>query len=250
MKRLSITLGLLPLLFLAPLKAQETPAGTRALILKTGAGMNLGIADLSKRFPTFGMLPAELYYKTQKDITFGLAFNQYLGNRVTVDSLYGGIIGNSQIMFDNQGFPGLIRYYMRGYSLQATAGKIFPIKEQWKHSGIEVRLGVGFMEHKIKAKFDKGKLPQIEGAYAYGYDKLSNGAIFSQTINFHYLNTETVSVYAGINFGQAITKNRRSWDYGLMRRDLTLRKDMFIGISGGLLIPIMLKGSKSPGYYD
>jgi hypothetical protein len=250
MKRLSTLLVGLLFVLCSNLHAQETEQGTRALLLKTGAGFNIGLADLHKRFPTFGILPFEVYYLNPKKITYGLSFNQFLGNRVTVDSLYGGIVGKSQIMFDREGFPGLIRYYMRGYSVQATVSKIFPINEKWKNSGIEVRLGVGFMEHKIRAKFDQGKLPQIEGEYALGYDKLSNGPMFSQAINFHYLNTETVSFFAGVNLGQAITKNRRSWDYGLMRQDNTVRKDLFFGVSGGILIPIIFKGSKGPGYFD
>ncbi|MBS3914933.1 MAG: hypothetical protein KG003_10560 [Bacteroidetes bacterium] len=222
---------------------------SHSIIMKTGAGYNLGIVDLGKRFPAYSTLPAELYY-TNDNYSFGISYNHFLGNRVKVDSLYGGIVGDSRLMFDREGFPGIIRYYMRGFTLQFTAGKLYPIKPEWKHSRIEVRLGAGIMQHKITAKFDRGKLPQIEGEYAKGYDKLSNGPLFTQAVNFHYLNTETVSFFAGINFGQAFTKNRRSWDYGLMRQDVTLRKDFFIGASAGVLIPIVLKDNKSPDYFN
>lgn len=245
-KKLSGILFILPLF----LHAQVKGLPEVALIMKAGAGVNLGMADMGKRFPLFSDLQASLYIKTPKKFTYGFSFGELLGNRVNIDSLYGGIVGSTEIIYDKNGFPGLIRYYLRGFRLEATAGKIFDLGKLWPHSGIEARLGVGMMQHRIHTRFDVGSLPQIEGDYKYGYDRLSNGAYLSQTIGFHYLNTETVSFFAGITFGQGFTRNRRNWDYSSMKKDNTLRTDMMIGLNAGLLIPISLKYSARSEYFD
>lgn len=221
------------------------------VLLKTGGSYQFGLSDMGKRYPTFASIPAELYLKAPK-YSYGIAWSPLLSNRVTIDSLYGGILGQSQIIYDRDGFPTLIRYYMRGYSLQGRIGRYFPIKKSWKHSQIETVLGFGFMQHHIKAKFDVGRTPQLEGQNKSGYDRLCNGFMMSQAVNFHYLNTDNLSFYAGVQFGQGYTKNRRSWDYSTMRQDNTLRKDFYIGISAGVIIPLRLKtytGTETD-YYD
>ncbi len=250
MNRFSISFVAVLLCSTRMLSAQSEKSEMSAIIMKTGVGYHFGLSDLGDRFPSFSTFPGEVYYKTKKDLTFGFSYQRFLGNRVRIDSLYGGILGASQMIFDNEGFPAQIRYYMRGYMLQGHVGKLFSMKPEWQHSRIELKLGFGIMQHKIRTKFDQGKLPQLEGEYASGYDRLTNGALFSQSIIFHYLNTETVSIFAGINFGQALTKNRRSWDYSLMRQDPSLRKDFFIGASAGILIPIVLNSSNTTKYYD
>lgn len=221
------------------------------VILKTGGSYNFGLSDLGKRFATFASIPADLYLKTPK-FTLGMGWAPLLSNRVQIDSLYGGIVGQSNIIYDKDGFPTLIRYYMRGYALQARFGYLFPIKKTWHHSRIEVSFGTGFMQHRIKARFDVAKTPQLEGAYKTGYDRLCNGIMFSQSVNYHYLNTETLSIYAGLQFGQGFTHNQRSWDYSQMRKDNTLRRDFYFGLSAGVLIPLRLKtytGTETE-YYD
>jgi hypothetical protein len=221
------------------------------LILKTGGGFGLGLGDLGKRFSSWGSIPVSVYVKKNK-VTFGLSYQPFLGNRVNIGNLYGGILGNSQIIYDIDGFPALIRYYMRGFAVQGKVGGLLQPTPKWKKSRIEVALGAGMMQHRIRARFDVGSVPQLENEYAAGYDRLCNGLLLSQTVNFHYLNTETVSLFAGIEFGQGFTKNRRSWDYSTMQQDNTLRKDLYLGFHAGILIPIALKqGSKTESdYYD
>lgn len=231
------------------LKAQEKTASDAAIVMKVGGGINFGLADLGKRFPVFATMPAEVYFKSANRLTFGLAYSPLLGNRVKIDSLYGGIIGPSQILFDKNGFPGLVRYYMRGFAIQGTLGKIIPVKQSL-HAGIELRFGAGMMQHYIKARYDSESIPQIDAENRVGYDRLSNGLMFSQTINYHYLNTETVSFFVGLTLGQGFTKNRRSWDFSTMRQDNVLRKDVFLGLGGGLLIPITIKTNTTPDYYN
>lgn len=232
------------------LSGQNPGTPTNAILLKVSGGANLGMADLGKRFPLFATLPVELGLKTKSAYLYGLSVSPLLGNRVQIDSLYGGIIGPSQIIFDNSGFPGLIRYYMRGFTGQANISRVFKISEKWKYSGIELKLGGGIMQHRIKARFDAGRIPQIEDPYREGYDRLTNGLLLSQSVNFHYLNTESLSFFGGITFGQAFTQNRRSWDYSTMRQDLYKRKDFYTGLSFGIIIPVKIRSRTSTEYYD
>ncbi|MCC7297906.1 MAG: hypothetical protein IT244_06185 [Bacteroidia bacterium] len=228
----------------------EKPApAAHYLILRPGAGMYLGLGDLGKRFDRFASTPINFYYKAPK-YSFGLSWSPFLGNRVRIDSLYGGILGESQIIYDKSGNPGLIRYYMRGFTVQGKISKFIPVKKSWKYSQFEIGFGTGFMQHRIKAKFDVGSIPQLEGEYKPGYDRLTNGIMFSQCFNFHYLNTETVSFYAGIELGQGFTKNQRKWDYGTIKSNQALRTDLYTGISAGIIIPLRIKSPESTDYYE
>lgn len=230
--------------------ARDTTHYTPAVVISVGAGYHFGLADLGKRFPSFSTLPASLYYKNSHNFIFGFEYNRFLGNRFKLDSLFGGIVGPSQQILDQNGFPAVIRYYMRGFTAQGYIGKSFKIFPKAKYARLQTNIGFGMMQHFLKMRFDKGTLPQLEGNYAAGYDMLTNGIMISQSLYYQYYNTKSVSFFGGFNFVQAFTQNRRNWNYGTMRQDLTHRKDFYVGMTAGILIPINLKPQNDKDYYD
>lgn len=230
--------------------AKDSSATKPAIVLSIGTGYHKGLADLGKRFPSFSTLPAGAYYKSGKNLILGFEYNRFLGNNFRLDSLFGGIVGPSGQVIDKNGNPAVIRYYMRGYTFQGYVGKTFKISPRFKHSHVQVNLGAGILQHYIKMRFDKSLLPQLEGDYAAGYDKLTNGFMLTQTVNYQYYNLQSVCFFAGFNLVQSFTQNQRNWDYGVMHRETGKRNDFYLGFSAGFLIPINLRSGSSNEYYD
>ncbi len=234
----------------ARLFSADIPVNPPAILLKVAGGGNKGMGDLGIRFPVFATIPLGVQFLTSHNLKFGLEYSPLLGNQVVEDSLFGGMLGPEGILVDNGGFPGIVRLYMRGFTAQASIGKVFLLKPGNPHFGMDVQLGLGMMQHKITAKFDSESLPQLEGAYAEGYDKLTNGFMYSLHAGLHYVNPATISLFAGIDLGQGFTRNQRNWDYGIMRSDNRMRNDLYVGFSAGMFIPIVLKPAKNPDYFD
>lgn len=245
-------LVLIPLLFGGKLlvKASDTAHYTRAFVMNIGAGYNRGLASLGKRFPTFSTLPVGGCFKTHKNFVFGLEYTRFLGNNLTIDSLFGGIVGAGQNLIDKNGNPAVVRYYMRGFSTQFYAGKLFKVVKNARYGRLQVNFGVGYLQHHIKLRYDKALLPQLEGDYAAGYDRLCSGFMISQSVYYNYFNTKSLCFIVGLDCVQSFTKSQRAWDYSLNRKDVSQRKDFYLGFSLGVLIPIVLKSRGSKDYYE
>lgn len=230
--------------FLAPGKGNY-------LILKAGGGYYSTAGDLAKRFPHFAGIPVGLYYKSKSSWTTGLDWSPFLSNRVETRGLFGDMLGPSGELIDQNGFSTIIRYYMRGYSFTGRVGRLINLDKGGRFGHLEISAGAGFMQHRIKMRFDARLSPQLEGDYRYGYDRLTNGLQLVQNIRWHYLNPETISLFAGFDFGQGFTQNRRNWNYSEYRQDDDRRLDSYFGFSAGILIPVSLKrGQENPRYFD
>ena len=227
------------------------PGSGSFLLLRVGGGFYLTGADLANGFPQFASLPTGLYYKSAKNLTLGVNHTPFWGNKVSYTNLFGDMLGPSGEILDQNGFPTIIRYYMRGNSTTLTAGKLFGGKPG-KPGQFEIALGAGFMQHYVKMQFDVGRTPQLEGEYAKGYDRLTNGLQLVQHFRWHYLNPETMSLFAGLDISQGLTRNRRSWNFGEYGPDNSLHFDFYAGLSAGIIIPLSLKSQAqdNPKYFD
>ncbi len=70
------------------------------------------------------------------------------------------------------------------------------------------------MQHKLKYNFAKDLLPQLEGDYVKGYDRLSNGFMTYQFIGYQHMDPrQYVSLIGGVEFYQGYTQSRRGYNY-------------------------------------
>lgn len=225
------------------------PGSGSYIMLKVGGGFYATSGDLAKRYSQFASIPVSLGYKSKSNMSFSLNYSPLLGSKVNITGLFGDMLGPSGEILDQNGFPTIIRYYMRGFSAGGTLGKVFPAGKSSKHGSFEISAGAGMLQHYIKMQFDAGRTPQLEGIYTAGYDRLTNGLQLSQHFRWQYLNTETISVYAGIDVCQGFTKNRRSWNFSELAAETKARKDIFFGLSAGIIIPVTLKASAAESKY-
>jgi hypothetical protein len=204
--------------------------------------------DMADRFGINGTAGASLYFKTKTNWLFGAEFNFLFGGNVKEDPLL-PIETRDSFLIGSNGLPQLVRYYERGYSPMLRAGKIFPGIGPNKNSGLMLKAGVGFIQHKIKYYWNSGEPPQLQGDYIKGYDRLTNGLSISEAAGYlHLSNKNYLNFSAEIEMIQAFTRNRRSWNFDTHEEDTGNRLDLFFGLRITWLVPMYGRSSEQVYY--
>jgi hypothetical protein len=203
-------------------------------------GYQIPGGDLKNRFGSNTAAGAGFHIKNKSNLVFGIEGAFIFGNKVkNKNSIYEGIRGADGSVISQEGKLANILIFERGYQFHVDFGKIFSFKKPNPNSGILLRAGIGFMEHKIRIESRQDKIPQLEDEYLEGYDKLTNGILFHQLVAYQYYgNTRFANFYAGFEFSEALTKSRRNFDFDLMKKDDRKRTDILYGIRFGWVIPI------------
>ena len=206
--------------------------------------------DLSKRFVSNNAVGLGYIYKTKKNWIFGadgfFMFRDSIKETGILDSLETST-GN---IIDGNGTYAEVHLYERGFHMGIKAGKLFPLFGPNPNSGIFILGGLGLLQHKIRIENRDNAAAQIAKEYKKGYDRLTNGLALSEFIGYMYLgNSKLVSFYAGFEFVQAWTQNRRSYNFDLMGPDNTKRLDLLYTIKVGWILPLY-KRSPDAFYYN
>ena len=218
--------------------------------IKFNGGVSQPGGNLAERFGWSGLAGGGVYYKTNKNWILGAEFDYIFGENVKEDSILspiststGGLIGSNGNVFT----PSLQE---RGYRIQIGAGKILPFLSPNDNSGLLIQGNVGFIQHKINYFLtEKTVLPQINGEYAKGYDRLTNGISFSEYVGYYHMSkNKLINFTIGFELTQAFTKNRREMNFDTMQRDESNRLDMLYSIKGSWILPLY-KAKKAPEFY-
>ena len=231
-------------------KAADTTSYGRHLCFGVGVAPSIGLVQFGQQYLRFSSIPITAYYKTNKNYTYGLMGSGYFGSDIVQPGLFTGMTYDNQLI-DINGNPAQVRFQMRGWYAMATGGKIFSFKRQRNlNKGIHVRMGAGFMQHKIRMQFDSDKLPQLEDAYIKGYDRLHNGLMLMAGAQYHVIAMRNLSLFAGIDYVQGYTKNRRSWEYSLNKKDDCIKTDQYINLNAGIIIPLKMYKKTEARYFE
>lgn len=206
--------------------------------------------DLQERFSSNHNIGFDFRVKLKSNWVLGLGGNFIFGGHVKETSIIknyidsrGGIIGQS-------GTYSNFNLSQRGFSFQATFGKVFPVIGPNRNSGIQVLIGMGYLEHKILLKEETGDAPVLKGDYARGIDRYTNGLLLTQFIGYRYFsNKRLLNFYIGLELTQGFTKNRRPINFDEGKKDDKNRVDILFGPRIGFSIPIYKKPPKE-FYYN
>jgi len=215
--------------------------------LHLGSGYQVNAGTWSHRYPGTAIFDLGAEYQHKEKWLIGFNYMPYTGRTINTDSLYGGIVGPSQNLFDINGNPAVIRTYLRGYNACLVAGRMWALREStlsnprtWTLSMVG---GLGYMEHYTKFQFDKGRLPQLENDFTQGYDGYRKGMCFSEQFRIQYINPDVLSFYVGLGANQGMTHATRDWDFGTFSAPKAKQLDLGFNITGGLIIPIIIRKS-------
>lgn len=210
-----------------------------------GGSLQAPFADLSERFGINGGVGFTYSYKTRSNLLLGLEGNLLFGAKVKNSHLLAADIRTSDGFFlDNQGQLADVLIQERGLDLRLVGGKIFSGIGPNVNSGILIKLGLGFLQHRIRFEARQNEVPQIEGDAQSGYDRLTNGLSISQFFGYqHYGNKNRLNYSIGLEFIEAFTQSRRDYNIDLMRKDDRMRFDGLVGLKVIWMLPIVKRSS-------
>ncbi len=237
-----------------PLQAQKTTSDTLMNIplFFAGGGYDFSGGDMAKRFGNNFEVGGGFLYKTKTNWLVGLEMNYLFGN--TVKELpISLILTSEEQVIGEDGLYSNIRISERGSKLPIfKAGKLFsaPFGNASVNSGWYALGGVGFIQHKISYEDVSRNTPQIRDEYKKGYDRLTNGLALTQNLGYMYLDKKRrINYYVNLEFTQAFTRNRRSYNFDLMGPDNRNRLDLLYGIKVGWIFAAYKKLPQE-FYYD
>jgi hypothetical protein len=204
--------------------------------------------DLKDRFGNNSTIGPALFYKTSKNWIYGLDWNYIFGDKINEDSIFKNISTSQGFIIDGNGYPAAVNLYERGFLTSVKFGRLFPLGKTNPNSGIVLIGSLGLLQHKIRIYNIDGAAHQISEEYKKGYDRLSNGLSISEYISYMFFGKKNLlNLYAGFEFTQAFTQNRRSFNFDTHSKDVSKRLDLLFGAKIGWMIPIYSR--KPQNYY-
>jgi len=204
--------------------------------------------DLAERFGNSSSIGLSFHYKTKSNLFFEITGGFMFGNKVKEDSILSALASDDGIIYDVDGRPATIALFQRGFTVSLGLGYVTPILAVNPNSGVYVKGGPLFLQHKIRVEHQNHEIPSLDETYTKGYDRLSNGFGFEEEIGYYYSDPKNLFNFRfGINFMQAFTKNRRDWNYDERRKDTMNRQDFMTGFKATIAIPLLRQSSEN--YY-
>ena len=241
------------MLIFSGLRGQELSSNEGALIdFSFHYGFFIPAGDLSDRFGNNFYAGFGSEYISQSDLIFGFEGGIRFGNQVKEDALAALRNDQGEVMgiVDGVGVLGNVSLRQRGYYVGGKIGKLFPVSSVNKRSSIRATIGLGIFQHRIRIQDDDGSIPALEGDLTNGYDRLSNGLSLQEFIGYQIMSQDRrMNFYFGLEFYQAFTQGRRSFDINLMAPDDEKRTDLSFGLKVGWIVPIYLQKSEQEIYY-
>jgi hypothetical protein len=210
-----------------------------ALLVGVNYSRQRPIGILSNRFGDNSSVGFSLTYKFSRNFQIQGSINTLFGSVVNENTAFDTMIGKGGYMLDVNGNYAEVKMYERGYNWHFDIGKIFPLGKFDRNSGLLVSVGAGFIQHKIKYTFQRNVLPQLEGEYAKGYDRLTNGLMLRGFVGYQRIaENKMFNFIAGLEFLNGHTRSRRAFDYDTRRSDKQSRIDNLLGLKLGVMINI------------
>ncbi|MBI1222271.1 MAG: hypothetical protein GC180_06665 [Bacteroidetes bacterium] len=224
-------------------------------IIKTGFicqftyNYNIARADLAKRYSNCSAVGAGVYYKTGKNWIFGVEGSYWFGGKLMEKGIFSAIVDSSGNAIDNNGGVVAVNAQERGFNLGMKVGKIIPLGRN-KNSGLMLSMGMGYVEHFLRLTNSSVSIAALQGDFRYGYDRWTTGYMINEFIGYQNLDKKKrINFFVGLEFAQGYTHSRRKIDYDKMSGNTTPRRDNYIGLRFGWLLPIYTGTANNQGGY-
>lgn len=212
-------------------------------------GYHVPKQDLAERFGSFSTIGGQFGIKMKSGLHLSMKIDYVFGEYVKEDVLKnlrtteGGIIEIGGELSN----PILD---LEGYTVSVMGGYLFPVIGPNPNSGILVSGGFCFLQHRIQIDYRDGQIPQLEGDYIKGYDRLTNGFGFNEFIGYlHYGKRKLINIYAGVDLMQTFTSNKRGYNYDEGKEDHQKRKDHTIGFRLGWMLTLHRRAPQQYYYH-
>lgn len=202
--------------------AYQLPAGT--MMERFGANNNIGLGAVRK---------------FKSNYALGVEGSFLFGNKVNEPGLLNGLLTSDDQILDKEGIPATVFLYERGYTVIAVASKLLPVAGPNPNSGLLLKFGAGYMRHKIRFETQQNEVPQLEGEYLKGYDRLCAGPVLLLFAGYQHISSNRlVNFQIGFETMLGLTSPLRPYNFDARRADEGVRNDLLHGIRLGWTLPI------------
>jgi hypothetical protein len=209
---------------------------TSPQIMFSGVG-HLPFGDMNDRFGVNSGLGLTFQVKTRTNWFYGAEGTFIFGKEVTEPGLLSNLLTTNGEVIAQNGQPATLNIEERGWMVTLNGGKLFPVIGPNPNSGILIKGGVGFIQHKIRLEHQIHEITQLEGEYLKGYDRLTNGLLLSQFVGYYHMSNNRIANFViGVDVYEGFTRNRRDLNYDTMEREDKLRLDGLAGLRIGWII--------------
>jgi hypothetical protein len=204
--------------------------------------------DLKDDFGASSGVGLDLSLLSSKNIFYSLSGVFMFGNNVKDTTILDHLMDDNRNVIDQNGQIADITLQQRGYTLSGKLGYLFPIKSST--SGILGYGSLGFHEHKTRIDVRNSSVPQLDEEYKKIYDQLRNGLSYSLFLGYMHISENKFShLYLGVEYTNALTENRRSYNYISEGAIEGVNNDSYLSIKVGWIIPISKRSSKEYYYF-
>jgi hypothetical protein len=225
----------------APCYAQHTLRDTIITVvpITLSYSYQLPQGDMAVRFGPNSNLGLSGGVKFNNNYYLGLEGSFIFGNRINDNGMLRQLITDNGTIVDQNGQPATVLLYERGYTLMLTAGKVIPIVGPNPNSGLFLKLGGGYMRHKVRIETQNNVVPALEGEYAKGYDRLTAGPAGMFFAGYqHFGNNRFINFLIGFELNLGFTHNLRPYNFDTGRSDDSQRVDGLNGFRFGWTLPL------------
>ncbi len=195
--------------------------------------------DMSLRFGPNSNIGLGAVRKTSGNYLFGVEGGFLFGDKVNEPGLLRNMINSAGQIVDVDGVMADVLVYQRGYTVMGVVGKVIPVAGPNPNSGLLIKLGGGYMRHKIRLQTQKNDVPQLQEEYLEGYDRLSAGPVLMLFAGYQNLsNNKRINFQVGFEVMTGFTQPLRAFNFDTERADTDRRMDGLIGIRAGWTLPI------------
>ncbi|MBK9175029.1 MAG: hypothetical protein IPM46_01580 [Flavobacteriales bacterium] len=195
--------------------------------------------DLASRFGDNSNIGLGAYRKFRSNWLVGAEGSFLFGNQVKEPGILRNVINSSGQVVDKDGEMADVFLYERGWTALAFVGRLLPVIGPNPNSGFVIKLGGGYMRHKVRVQTQQNIVPQLEGEYLDGYDRLTAGPALLGYLGYHHFgNRRLVNFHIGVELMMGFTEPLRAFNFDTEQYNLGGRTDLLTGLRVGWSLPI------------
>ncbi|MCC7533947.1 MAG: hypothetical protein IT246_08415 [Bacteroidia bacterium] len=206
----------------------------------------LPAGDFAERFHSINALGAAVGVKGTKNLFYSVEGSYHFSNDIQPTNMLNNLATSGGFIIASSGYPTQLNIGMRGFAIAAKAGYILPLSTVNINSGIKFSLGGALVMHKYNINVSEGYVPSLSDEKQKGYDRYSSGFAWNEFIGYQHISRNRyINFYAGVELMQAVTYNRRKFNYDTMQSDTKAHYDFYYGLKFGWIIPVYLRTKNS-----
>lgn len=206
--------------------------------------------DFEKSFGNTYSVGGAVGYKTGSNWQIDIESGYFFGADVKRKDMLNGITNAAGDATDLDGELVKLVFDIRAFNVFSSVGKIIPLSNKNQNSGLLIKAGIGYLQHRIKVDFRDGEVFQLSDEMLKGYDRLHTGIALKQFFGYQYYGRSNLfNFYFGLEMMEGFTINRRGYNYDSRSFDTDRKTDLLYGLRFGWTIPIRQRASEEFYYY-